>query len=373
MTRTASIRKAAILVSLLDSRSADALLEPMEEELAAGVRQAVMELHDVSAQEQEQVLAEFFGRGELVDPVDDGVEMELSGDGPLSPAMASTAGSPSLPRGMPAPSFAFLVEVEPALLAEVLAGEHPQTMAAVVAFLPHAHAGQVLQRLGPSLATEALARMARLTMPAPEVLADLESELRRRLAACGHDSTGGAESIANVQAILASLPGQSRLQLIDRLARHDQHLARKLDGSAERSHSADAAPTKILSLRYRLESSPPPHLSRDRGDAAVSPPLMEFEDLTLLSERDLACWAAAANLQMLALALIDADERLTRRILTVLPARSAADLRSRLVQPGPLRLKEIDQAQRELAELARHLAGRGEITLPHSRHFAAAA
>jgi flagellar motor switch protein FliG len=83
--------------------------------------------------------------------------------------------------------------------------------------------------------------------------------------------------------------------------------------------------------------------------------------------------AAAATTQLLSLALIEADERLTRRLLRALPARQAADVRQRLEDPGPIRLRDIDQAQRELVELARRLAGAGQITLPTSRHFAAAA
>src|SRR5687767_1770629 len=76
MSRPTSIRKAAILVSLLDVPSADALLESMGEELSDRVRSAVMELDDVSDAEQEEVLAEFFGHGGSA--ADAGVELELS-------------------------------------------------------------------------------------------------------------------------------------------------------------------------------------------------------------------------------------------------------------------------------------------------------
>src|SRR5688572_21157927 len=144
MTRIHSIRKAAILVSLLEPRDADALLEPMGEELAAQVRHAVMELDDVAPEEQEQVLAEFFGRG---DRFYGGVEVELT----------TSAEQPSAPK---APSFDFLADVPPAAIADVLALEQPQTIAVVVAQVRPEIAAGLLEHLPPALATEALARMA---------------------------------------------------------------------------------------------------------------------------------------------------------------------------------------------------------------------
>ncbi len=368
MTRHPSIRKAAVLVSLLDARDADALLEPMGEELAAQVRHAVMELDDVTAEEQEQVLAEFFGRGAAFDSQqdgDDGVEIELS-DAHVERQPRSPASSSALP----APTFDFLADVPAHAMAEVLGAEHPQTIAVVVAHLRPEIAGRVLEHLPPALATEALSRMAWLIMPAAEVLSDLECELRRRLAPFVHGASGRSSSLAGVQAILAALPGQSRRQWMDRLAQHDEQLASRLDASGPFAETAGVDDAGVISLQYRLESSPRGP-SAARGPAPL--PLVEFEDLLLLADRDLAAIAAAAHEQLLALALIDADPRLAQRFLALLPTRDAAQLRSRLAQPGPLRLREIDEAQRQLADLARDLASQGEITLPNSRHFAAAA
>ncbi|HUE71340.1 MAG TPA: FliG C-terminal domain-containing protein [Pirellulaceae bacterium] len=369
MTRTDSIRKAAILVSLLEARDADALLEPMGDELAAQVRHAVMELDDVTAAEQEEVLAEFFGRSEAVAQDDGGVETEWSAIAAASERSTSPA-SP-LPAA-PLPTFDFLASVPPAAIADVLAAEQPQTIAVIVAHLRPEIAGRVLEHLPPAVATEALARMARLIMPVPEILSDLECELRRRLAPFVHGAAHSSASLAGIQAILASLPGQSRWQWLDRLAQHDRQLASRLDAAGAFS-SAGTDDGQVLAFKYRLESSLHEQPLAGRPAASPSPPLVEFEDLMLLSDRDLACFAAAAREQLLALALIDADVRLTQRIVAVLPAREAAQLKSRLSHPGPLRLKEIDEAQRQLADLARDLASQGEISLPRSRHFAAAA
>jgi flagellar motor switch protein FliG len=372
MANLASIRKAAILVAQLDTRSADGLLELMGPQLAAHVRQAVMELSDVAPEEEDQVLADFLRHDAACATEEDGVEIELSGS---ESALEPPASPPTLFTEPPTacePPLHFLSEVDPALVADVLAREQPQTVAVVVAHLRPEHAGQVLQRLPTSLATEALSRMAWLAEPAPGVLEDLARELKRRLAPEA-ETAGSQAGVASVQAILASLPDGRRAQLIERLARQDQRLTSRLKASLVRAADDDARARQVISLRYRLESpaaSPP---AAEPARQTQSPPLVEFEDLALLSQRDLGRLAVAANVQLLSLALIEADERLTRRLLGALPAAQAADIRQLLAHPGPIRLKDIDQAQRQLAELARRLARAGQIALPTSRHFAAAA
>ena len=62
MTLTPTLRKAAILISSLDARTGDALLEQIGEAQSQRVRDAVMELGDVPAEEQERILAEFDSR-----------------------------------------------------------------------------------------------------------------------------------------------------------------------------------------------------------------------------------------------------------------------------------------------------------------------
>jgi len=370
MTNPQSIRKAAILVSLVDTRSADALLEGMGPQLAAQVRQAVMELEDVPPEEEQHVLADFLHRDAAMEGADDHVEIERSrSEAPCEP-LPQHAISPQ-PPAAPRPPLRFLLDVEPARVAEALTREHPQTVAVVVAQLTPEHAGRVLERLPTSLATEALGRMAYLAEPVDGVLEELARELERRLGPYTPPA-GGPSGVANVQAILASLPGGHREQIIERMSRQDKRLASRLKVVVH-DPNGDARENNTLSLRYRLEcqasNQEPPEIARQ----SQSPPLLDFEDLDLLSQRDLERLAGAASGQLLSLALIEADERLTRRLLRGLPDAEKAEIRHRLASPGPIRLRDIDDAQRQLADLARRLAREEKIALPISRRFAAAA
>src|SRR5262245_49411756 len=132
MTNPASIRKAAILVSLLDARSADAILQPMPDELAAKVRHAVMELDEVSLQEQDDVLAEFFGRGRDDRRDAGGVELQLGLENSESIDVQSTGIERDEIDAATVPSLTFLADVPAALLADMLPRERPQTVAVVV-------------------------------------------------------------------------------------------------------------------------------------------------------------------------------------------------------------------------------------------------
>src|SRR6478735_4272486 len=76
-----SLRKAAVLISALDEREADALLQQMSAEDAAKVRSALVELQDVAADEQQQVLAEFLraqSRSQQPQQDDGGVDLEIN-------------------------------------------------------------------------------------------------------------------------------------------------------------------------------------------------------------------------------------------------------------------------------------------------------
>jgi flagellar motor switch protein FliG len=64
---------------------------------------------------------------------------------------------------------------------------------------------------------------------------------------------------------------------------------------------------------------------------------------------------------------------LLQRVLRQLPGKDAAELRQRLDHPGPVRLREIEQAQQQLASVASRLIQRGELQLPKSARFAATA
>ena len=99
---------------------------------------------------------------------------------------------------------------------------------------------------------------------------------------------------------------------------------------------------------------------------------LTFDDLAQLNDAALRTVLAAADTEVALLALTGAEPRLIARILRKFPARQAAILRQRLEHPGPLRLRDVEQARAALAAVASRLAHDGTIEIPPSLGFVAA-
>jgi flagellar motor switch protein FliG len=376
-----ALRKAAILITALETPAADALLAQMDPRQAAIVRSAVLSLGEVSPEEQRQVLEEFFrqqGRsGTSGGTADVTLELSSSADPPTtsSPAAPSAPPRSAFPadvavpaaaptQGQEEPPLAFLQDVEPAALADVLQQEHPQTAAVVLAHLPPAQAAAVLQRLASDMATEALARMASLAPLAREVLLDLAQVLKRLLA----PHLTSAAALEKLSAVLEAMEQASREQVLAQLSRRQTVLARRLQRTSASAPLATAqsqaaasvtdAPT-VTAFRYRLQRPDPAgdrdvparvgaSSGEDRRDglpAERAEGLDHLRELAAMDDASLQAVLTRLDVPTLALALLGAEAPLVARVLRLLPSRASRWLRTELAQAKPMRLREIEQAQ----------------------------
>jgi flagellar motor switch protein FliG len=126
----------------------------------------------------------------------------------------------------------------------------------------------------------------------------------------------------------------------------------------------------MTAFRYRLERP-----AGGESNSVPDTPALTFADLARLDDRALQEVFALAEPAVVLLALTGADERLLYRVLRQLPARQRGALRERLEHPGPVRLREIEQAQQQLATIATRLAREhaGESHLRTSSRFVATA
>jgi flagellar motor switch protein FliG len=372
-----SLRKAAVLISALDERDADALLQQMSDQDAAKVRSALVELQDVPADEQQQVLTEFFqakNRSQQSAGDDGGVDLDINPaleaalDSPVPPEVPNVAAHPPDDQ----PSFDFLAEVDAKAIATVLSRELPQTAAVVVAHLSPDKAAAVLELLPPTLATEALERIAWLDQLTPAVQADLARELRRQLAPHIRLANRDSGWLPHVNAVLGAMAFRQRQRLVLQLGERNQSLLDRL-GMVSADRSA-AEQQQVVGMRYRLDSqssaakSPTKSTTKGNDDQTW----LTFDDLVQLDDRALRTVFASADTEMALLALTGAQPRLIARIVRKLPPQDATTLRHRLEHPGPLRLRDVEQAREAVAALASRLAHEGTIELPSSVRFAAA-
>jgi flagellar motor switch protein FliG len=313
------LRKAAILVASLDTAAADALLDQFTDKQAQQVRDLVMEMGEIDHREQQRVIEEFRRVGPRAQVKGlPGIELdgELArriveySDSRRDDAQTSEGAEPS---GRP---FQFLQETEAEKLARVLAGERPQTIALVLSHLPPGRAGAVLACLQAGLQVEVVRRLVDLEETDPQILRAVEEALQSRLS---EKVPLERRRVAGFQAVLSILDasdGGAGTKILDNLAVHDRSLAERL--------------------------VPQPH------------PL-DFDDLVDLDDGVLIEAFATAEQELVVPALLGASPKLVERVLRLLPIGTAETLREQLDHPGPIRLRDVEEARRELAWIAQRM------------------
>ncbi|MGD9645228.1 MAG: FliG C-terminal domain-containing protein [Pirellulales bacterium] len=231
--------------------------------------------------------------------------------------------------------FDLLCEASGRDIADLLAGEQPQTIAVVIGHLPPERAAEVVDFLPPALQADVMRRVVQLEATPFELLHEIESALVARLAEVGLNSARRGDGKAAAQRILAAGGPDFAARLARRLAPHDRELATQLEATAAAYRNA------TMPIGGSAVNSPAPHEST-----------WGFEELDRLSDADLRYVAAAANRDLLEIALAGATPELAERVLRALAPDQSRALRNRLDQLAPTRMSDIEQAQREIARLA---------------------
>jgi flagellar motor switch protein FliG len=319
------IRKAAILVASLDPATADKTLETLSSDQAQRVRQAVADLGPIDPKEQRRVIDEFFRVGSMVPRQSPpGIELDARLPRKLSqPQARSAPGEPRSSRETDHRPFCFLHEAQGDRLAGILTGERPQTIALVLSHLPPERAGYVLAQLRGPLQAEVIRRLVELEETDPEILREVERALESRLSQQVHMRRRRVAGLKAASGILEACDGRIGVHILDNLAKHDQPLARRL-----------------------------------------GPPSLDFDDLAGWDDATLTTVFQAVEPDLAMTALVGAPPEMIDRALRHLPPSEAATVRHKLDHPGPIRLRDVEDARQQIADRARGLAMQGHIRLP---------
>lgn len=218
--------------------------------------------------------------------------------------------------------FDFIKKAEPAQLLMFLQDEHPQTIALILAYLPPANAATVLSGLWPDLRAEVARRLAMMDRTPPEVIKEIERVLQRKLSSVistEMTSAGGVKSLVEV------------LNWVDR--------------STERTI---------------LES-----LSDEAPDVAeeVKKLMFVFEDISLLDDRSITQVLREVDSKELALALKGVNQNVADRIFRCMSERAGAMLKEDMEFMGPVRMRQVEEAQQRVVNIIRRLEETGEIVI----------
>jgi flagellar motor switch protein FliG len=218
------------------------------------------------------------------------------------------------------PMMARLQWASPKWLAACIANEHVQMQAALLAFLPPALAGQILDALPLEGRDLILLNLARLDEIDRDLLLDLEQLVARCLGALDTQSAS-VEGVRQVADILNRLPAQ-RAGLVELLRAHDPEVVSEIELS-----------------------------------------MYDFFILSRQSEATMTRILEEVPLDQLAIALKGAEPALRTAILTVMPRRQAQSFEDAMRRSGPVPLSRIEQTRHEIMATVKALADSGAIEI----------
>ncbi len=214
-----------------------------------------------------------------------------------------------------------LGNVNEQVLANYLKNEYPQTVAVVLSKVRPDHAARVLGILPESFAMEVVMRMLRMEAVQKDVLEDVEKTLRN-------------EFMSNLARTNRRDPHETMAEIFNSLDRNVE--SRFISALEERNR--DAA-DKIRSLMFT------------------------FEHLALLDPSGVQTLIRTVDKDKLALALKGANDSLKELFFSNMSERAAKILKEDMAAMGPVRLRDVDEAQQVMVKTAKDLAGKGEIVI----------
>jgi flagellar motor switch protein FliG len=215
-----------------------------------------------------------------------------------------------------------LRKAAPDLLLSVLRGEHPQTIALILAHLDVRQSAGVITAMDPELAGEVLYRVGRMEKISPEMLALVEQGLANKTdVSLSQEMTlsGGPSTVAKVLNLTGSTLEK---QLLEQIDRRNSELA-----------------TQVKNLMF------------------------VFEDLKLLDGRAIQRLLREIDGKELAIALKAASEELKQHIFANMSERAAGALKEELEFLGPVRVRDVEAAHTRIIDVMRSLEDQGEIII----------
>ncbi len=314
-------QKAATIIMAIGEERAAKLFEKMDDEEIKEISQAMATLGTVKSDVVEELFRDFAN--------------QFSGTGSLVGSFDST--ERLLMKAMPADRVADIMEeirgpagrtmweklanVNEATLATYLKNEYPQTVAVVLSKIKPDHAARVLGELPEELAVECVMRMLQAEPVRKEVLANLENTLR-------------TEFMANLARTSKRDSHEMMAEIFNNFDRTTE--SRFMSALEERNREAAE---KIKSLMFT------------------------FEDLVKLDPGSVQTLLRGVDKAKLAMALKGASEPMRDLFLSNMSERAGKILREDMEAMGPVRLREVDDAQSEIVSLAKQLADKGEIII----------
>ncbi|AUS96325.1 flagellar motor switch protein FliG [Clostridium thermosuccinogenes] len=315
-------KAAMLLISLGPEKSAEIFKHLKEEEIEQ-LTLEIANIKSVTPEEKEKVLEEFYQiclAQEYIAEGGIGYAKEIL-EKALGPQKAVDVIN-KLTVSLQVRPFDFVRKADPSQLLNFIQNEHPQTIALILSYLKPQQASIVLSALPQEKQADVAKRIAVMDRTSPEVIKEVERVLEKKLSSLvteDYTATGGVQSIVD---ILNNVDRGTEKYIMETLEIEDTELAEE--------------------IKKRM---------------------FVFEDILTLDSRSIQRFLREVDNQQLAVALKGSTEEVQNVIFANMSKRLAEMIKEDMEFLGPLRLKDVEEAQQKIVNIIRKLEDAGEIII----------
>ena len=317
------IQKAAILLIALGPEKSATIFKHLKEEEIEELTLEIANTRSIIPSVKEQVIDEFYQVCLAQQYIAEGgisyakelLEKALGAEQAVNVISKLTASLQVKP-------FEFIRKTDPSQLLNFIQDEHPQTIAMILSYLSAGQASLIIGALPPEKQADVAKRIAMMDRTSPEVIKEVERVLERKLSSLiNQDYTiaGGVDAVVNI------------LNTVDR-------------GTEKR-------------IMESLEIEEPELAEEIRKKMFV------FEDILLLDDRAIQRVLRDVDNSDLGVALKGANDEVQAAIFKNLSSRLAAMIKEDMEFMGPVRMKDVEEAQQKIVGIIRKLEDSAEIVI----------
>lgn len=320
-------QKAAILCISLGPEYSAKIFRHLSDDEIEKITLEIASQHSVDQEMQQQVISEFYQMMMVKNYLSTG-GLEYAQD-VLEKALGAEKAANIINRlttSLQVKPFDFLRKTDPSQLLNFIQNEHPQTIALVMAYLDSQQAAMLLSSLPPDRQSEVAKRVATMDRTSPEVIREVERVLERKLSTVVNQdftTAGGIKAIVDV------------LNLVDRNTE------------------------KTILDTLEVEN---PELTEE-----IKKLMFVFEDIVMIGDRDLQLVLREVDNKDLSLALKGTNEDVASKIYKNMSTRAAEMLKEEIEFMGPVKLRDVEEAQQKIVGVIRRLEDKGLIQVSRGK------
>lgn len=317
------VSRAAILLMALGEQAASQVMKHMEPKEVQSVGSAMASLKNVSRDQVSDVLTNF------CQTVERQTGLGLGTDDYVRNVLVQALGEDKaggmidrILRGANTKGLETLKWMDPRAVAEVIRLEHPQIIAIVLSYLDSDQAAEILHYFPERIRVDVLMRIATIDGIQPVALQELNEIMEKQFSGNTNvksSALGGVKTAAN---ILNFMDSSVEGEIMDNIKEIDGELGQQIQDL-----------------------------------------MFVFDNLLDVTDRDIQTILREISSESLVLALKGCEEELKEKIFRNMSKRAAEMLRDDLEAKGPVKLSEVEGAQKEILSIARRLAESGDIAL----------